>query len=56
MSDPVMQQILQQMTQDPKAAREFVDFEFRLFERHFNNPEIAAKLQKLMDSGLISVG
>eukprot|EP00048_Salpingoeca_helianthica_P022418 m.18097 g.18097 ORF g.18097 m.18097 type:complete len:585 (-) comp7293_c0_seq1:25-1779(-) len=45
MADPVMQTILQSMTQDPKAARE-----------HLRNPAIAAKLQVLIDAGIVSYG
>ncbi|CAL8073121.1 unnamed protein product [Calicophoron daubneyi] len=42
LSDPAMRVILNQM-EDPAALRE-----------HLNNPDIAAKLVKLMDAGLIS--
>ncbi|CAH8652939.1 unnamed protein product [Heterobilharzia americana] len=42
LSDPAMRVILDQMS-DPTALRE-----------HFNNPEIASKLMKLIDAGLIS--
>ncbi|KAI8904363.1 hypothetical protein EDD86DRAFT_213225 [Gorgonomyces haynaldii] len=43
MSDPIMQQILQQMQEDPKAARD-----------HLKNPAIAAKIQTLINAGIIS--
>jgi stress-induced-phosphoprotein 1 len=42
LSDPIMRQILSQMTNDPNAARD-----------HLRNPEIAAKIQKLMKAGII---
>lgn len=45
LGDPVMQQILNQMQQDPKAIME-----------HIKNPTIAAKLRKLMTSGIIRMG
>ncbi|GFO25980.1 stress-induced-phosphoprotein 1-like [Plakobranchus ocellatus] len=44
LKDPAMQMILGQMTKDPKAARE-----------HLKNPEVAAKIQKLMANGIVSV-
>ncbi len=72
MTDPVMQQILQQMTQDPKAAAEYVpardylfpspflsfpaDFFLLVNIRHLRNPAIATKLQKLVDAGIVSFG
>ena len=40
-----MQTILQQMVQDPKAARE-----------HLKDPAIAANIQKLVDAGIVSMG
>ncbi|EGD73743.1 hypothetical protein PTSG_11502 [Salpingoeca rosetta] len=43
MADPVMQQILQQMSQDPKALAE-----------HMKNPAIAEKITKLAQSGILS--
>lgn len=42
--DPVMQQILQQMQQDPKAAQE-----------HLKNPQVAANIRKLMNAGILRV-
>ncbi|KAF7722013.1 hypothetical protein EC973_003769 [Apophysomyces ossiformis] len=42
LSDPVMQQILQQMQQDPKAAQE-----------HLKNPQVAANIRKLMTAGVL---
>ncbi|XP_005093097.1 stress-induced-phosphoprotein 1 [Aplysia californica] len=44
LSDPAMQMILGQMSKDPKAARE-----------HLKNPEVAAKIQKLMECGIVSL-
>jgi stress-induced-phosphoprotein 1 len=43
-SDPIMQQILQQMQADPKAAQE-----------HLKNPQIAANIRKLMNAGILRV-
>ncbi|KAI9226041.1 MAG: heat shock protein STI-like protein [Piptocephalis tieghemiana] len=45
LSDPVMQQILGQMQEDPKAAQE-----------HLKNPMINAKIKKLISAGIIRVG
>ncbi|KAK6431261.1 Hsp90 cochaperone [Oleoguttula sp. CCFEE 5521] len=45
LGDPVMQSILQQAKGDPKALQD-----------HMRNPEIAAKVQKLMAAGVIKVG
>lgn len=42
LGDPVMQQILRQMQEDPKAAQE-----------HLKNPQIAANVRKLMNAGVI---
>ncbi|OZJ02857.1 hypothetical protein BZG36_03218 [Bifiguratus adelaidae] len=42
LGDPVMQQILQQMQQDPMAAQE-----------HLKNPQIAAKIRKLIAAGIL---
>jgi len=44
MGDPGMRMILEQMQQNPAAAAD-----------HMRNPEIARKIQKLVDVGLISV-
>jgi hypothetical protein len=44
LGDPAMQAILQQMQQDPNALRE-----------HMKNPLIAAKIQTLINSGIIGV-
>lgn len=43
LGDPVMQSILQQMQQDPSAARE-----------HMKNPLIMQKIQVLINAGIIS--
>nr|AFV50602.1 heat shock 90/70 organizing protein [Frankliniella occidentalis]AGC70809.1 heat shock 90/70 organizing protein [Frankliniella occidentalis] len=42
--DPAMRLILQQMQNDPKALND-----------HLKNPDIAAKIQKLLESGLIAI-
>lgn len=42
--DPAMRCILEQMQQDPHALQD-----------HLKNPEIAAKIQKLLESGLIAL-
>lgn len=44
LGDPAMQLILSQMSKDPKAARE-----------HLKDPEIAAKIQKLMEHNIVSL-
>ncbi|KAJ1540283.1 hypothetical protein HK405_011452 [Cladochytrium tenue] len=44
MADPIMNQILQQMKEDPKAAQD-----------HMRNPAVAANIRKLMDAGIIQV-
>ncbi|XP_001603429.1 stress-induced-phosphoprotein 1 [Nasonia vitripennis] len=42
--DPAMRLILEQMQNDPKALQD-----------HLKNPDIAAKLQKLLESGLVAI-
>lgn len=44
LKDPAMRLILEQMQNDPKALND-----------HLKNPDIAAKLQKLLESGLIAI-
>ncbi|KAH9279889.1 Stress-induced-phosphoprotein 1 [Echinococcus granulosus] len=44
LSDPAMRLILNQMSEDPSALRE-----------HLQNPEIAEKLAKLVDAGIIAL-
>lgn len=44
MTDPIMQQILQQAQTDPKALQD-----------HMKNPMIAAKIRKLVGAGVIRV-
>ncbi|RWS25050.1 stress-induced-phosphoprotein 1-like protein, partial [Leptotrombidium deliense] len=44
LGDPAMRLILEQMQSDPKAAQD-----------HLKNPEIAAKIEKLIEAGLIGI-
>lgn len=44
LTDPAMRIILEQMQQDPKAAQD-----------HLRNPEIMAKIEKLINAGLIGI-
>jgi stress-induced-phosphoprotein 1 len=42
MSDPIMQQILQQAQSDPKSLQD-----------HMKNPVVREKIQKLINAGII---
>jgi len=44
LGDPAMRMILEQMQSDPKAVAE-----------HLKNPQVAAKIEKLMEAGLIGI-
>eukprot|EP00794_Sanderia_malayensis_P020678 gene20678-22716_t len=44
MMDPAMRLILEQMQEDPKAAAE-----------HLRNPEVATKIQKLLEAGVLAM-
>ena len=44
LGDPTMRVLLEQMSQDPSAARE-----------HLKNPEIFKKLMKLRDAGIVQM-
>ena len=45
MTDPVMRVILDQMQKDPAAAAD-----------HLKNPQVKAKIEKLIQAGIIRVG
>ena len=44
LQDPVMRQVLQDMQADPKAAQE-----------HMKNPMVMAKIQKLVNAGILQI-
>jgi len=44
-ADPIMRMILDQMSNDPSAIRE-----------HMQNPDVAAKIQRLLECGIIQIG
>jgi len=44
LKDPAMRLILEQMQNDPKAVQE-----------HLQNPQVATKIQKLLESGIIRI-
>ena len=61
LQDPAMQMILQQMQENPGALREYAVL-LRMFQyyaificRHLQNPHIATKLEKLLQSGIIGL-
>ena len=45
MQDPVMAQVLRDLSSDPKAAR-----------KHLSNPDVAEKIEKLIAAGILKVG
>lgn len=45
LKDPIMQQVLQDFQEDPRAA-----------QRHLKNPAIMQKINKLVAAGIIQVG
>ena len=56
MADPVMQTILKQMQEDPRAAQEYVSFWWTFVYfliSHMKNPAIAGKIRTLINAGII---
>jgi stress-induced-phosphoprotein 1 len=45
MQDPVMAQVLRDLSSDPKSAR-----------KHLSNPDVAAKIEKLIAAGILKTG